>query len=246
MDHSIYLAMNGAAQTLRAQAENNANLANASTTGFKAEMAAFKSVPVLGTGLATRVNAVESGNGFDASTGPQITTGRELDVAVQGQGWIAVQSPDGSEGYTRAGELRLTPDGLLTDARGNLVLGEGGPISVPQSSQMNIGADGTVSVVPMGQSPETIAAVGRIKLVNPPVDQLALGSDGLMHLADGTTAQADPAVALKSGVLESSNVDPSQTLVQMIQLSRQYELQIRSIKSADENAQAASRLLQMT
>ncbi|CAM5586128.1 flagellar basal body rod C-terminal domain-containing protein [Rhodanobacter lindaniclasticus] len=111
---------------------------------------------------------------------------------------------------------------------------------------MNIGADGTVSVVPMGQSPETIAAVGRIKLVNPATDQLALGSDGLMHLADGATAPADPAVALKSGVLESSNVDPSQTLVQMIQLSRQYELQIRSIKSADENAQSASRLLQMT
>jgi flagellar basal-body rod protein FlgF len=167
-------------------------------------------------------------------------------VAVQGAGWIAVQGADGSEGYTRAGELRLTSDGLLTDSRGNLVLGDGGPISVPQSSQMNIGADGTVSVVPMGQAPATIAAVGRIKLVNPGVDQLSLGSDGLMHLSNGGTADADPAVTLKSGVLESSNVNPSQTLVQMIQLSRQYELQIRSIHSADENAQSASRLLQMT
>jgi len=116
---------------------------------------------------------------------------------------------------------------------------------VPQSAHVDIGADGTVSVVPMGQGPETIAAVGRIKLVNPAADQLALGSDGLMHLAGGATADADPAVTLKSGVLESSNVNPAQTLVQMIQLSRQYELQIRAIHSADENAQSASRLLQM-
>ncbi|MGB3838032.1 MAG: flagellar basal-body rod protein FlgF [Rhodanobacter sp.] len=246
MDRSLYVAMTGATQMMRAQSEVAHNLANADTVGFKAQLSAFQPLVIQGPGLSTRVNGVAHGLGVDLREGGQIETGRTLDVAVQGTGWIAVQGADGSEGYTRAGELRLTPDGLLTDARGNLVLGEGGPISVPQSSQMNIGADGTVSVVPMGQSPETIAAVGRIKLVNPPVDQLALGSDGLMHLADGTTAQADPAVALKSGVLESSNVDPSQTLVQMIQLSRQYELQIRSIKSADENAQAASRLLQMT
>jgi len=246
MDRSLYVAMTGATQMMRAQSEVAHNLANADTVGFKAQLSAFQPLVIQGPGLSTRVNGVAHGLGVDLREGGQIETGRTLDVAVQGTGWIAVQGADGSEGYTRAGELRLTPDGLLTDARGNLVLGEGGPISVPQSSQMNIGADGTVSVVPMGQSPETIAAVGRIKLVNPPVDQLALGSDGLMHLADGTTARADPAVALKSGVLESSNVDPSQTLVQMIQLSRQYELQIRSIKSADENAQSASRLLQMT
>jgi flagellar basal-body rod protein FlgF len=246
MDRSLYVAMTGATQMMRAQSEVAHNLANADTVGFKAQLSAFQPLVIQGPGLATRVNGVAHGLGVDLREGGQIETGRTLDVAVQGTGWIAVQGADGSEGYTRAGELRLTPDGLLTDARGNLVLGEGGPISVPQSSQMNIGADGTVSVVPMGQSPETIAAVGRIKLVNPPVDQLALGSDGLMHLADGTTAQADPAVALKSGVLESSNVDPSQTLVQMIQLSRQYELQIRAIHSADENAQSASRLLQMT
>ena len=135
---------------------------------------------------------------------------------------------------------------MLTDSRGNLVLGDGGPINVPQSSQMGIGADGTISVVPMGQSPETVAAVGRIKLVNPAVEQLSLGSDGLMRLAGGGVADTDPAATLKSGALESSNVNPSQTLVQMIQLSRQYELQIRSIRSADENAQASSRLLQLS
>ncbi|KQX95154.1 flagellar biosynthesis protein FlgF [Rhodanobacter sp. Root480] len=245
MDHSLYVAMTGATQMMRAQSEVAHNLANADTVGFKAQMSAFQPLAVQGQGLPTRVNGVAYGQGVDMRQGGQIDTGRELDVAVQGEGWIAVQAPDGSEAYTRAGSLQLTADGLLTDDRGNPVMGDGGPITVPQSTQMSIGADGTLSVVPMGQTPETIAAVGRLKLVNPGVDQLQQGTDGLMHLVGGGNAPADPAVTLKSGALESSNVNPSETLVQMIQLSRQYELQIRSIKSADENAQSASRLLQM-
>jgi flagellar basal-body rod protein FlgF len=246
MDHSLYVAMTGATQMMRAQSEVAHNLANADTVGFKAQMSAFQPLAVQGQGLPTRVNGVAYGQGVDMRQGGQIDTGRELDVAVQGEGWIAVQGADGNEGYTRAGELRLTPDGLLTDDRGNPVMGDGGPITVPQSTQMTIGADGTLSVVPMGQTPETIAAVGRIKLVNPDMAELAQGTDGLMHLTGGGTAPTDPTVTVKSGALESSNVNPSETLVQMIQLSRQYELQIRSIKSADENAQSASRLLQMT
>jgi flagellar basal-body rod protein FlgF len=246
MDRSLYVAMTGATQLMRAQTEVAHNLANADTVGFKAQMSAFQALPVQGPGLPTRINGVAQGEGVDLRSGGQIETGRELDVAVQGDGWVAVQAADGSEAYTRAGNLQLTPDGLLTDTRGNLVLGDGGPISIPQSSQMNIGVDGTVSVVPMGQTPDTIAAVGRIKLVNPAANQLALGSDGLMHLAGGGSAEADPAVTIKSGVLESSNVNPSQTLVQMIELSRQYELQVKAIKSADDNAQSATRLLQLT
>jgi len=246
MDRSLYVAMTGATQMMRAQSEVAHNLANADTVGFKAQLSAFEPLPVQGAGLATRVNGVAFGQGVDMRQGGQIDTGRELDVAVQGNGWIAVQDAQGGEAYTRAGDLRLTADGLLTDARGNPVLGDGGPISVPQSTQMNVGADGTISVVPTGQTPNTISAVGRIKLVNPTVDDLSLGEDGLMHLANGATASADPTVTIKSGALESSNVNPSQTLVQMIQLSRQYELQVRAIKSADENAQSASRLLQLT
>jgi flagellar basal-body rod protein FlgF len=245
MDRSLYVAMTGATQMMRAQSEVAHNLANADTVGFKAQLSAFQPLAVQGPGLATRINGVANGQGVDLRQGGQIDTGRELDIAVQGDGWIAVQSADGSEAYTRAGELRLTPDGMLTDARGNPVMGDGGPINVPQSTQMNVGADGTISVVPMGQTPETISAIGRIKLVNPAAD-LSLGSDGLMHLADGASASADPAVTIKSGALESSNVNPSETLVQMIQLSRQYELQVRAIKSADENAQSASRLLQVS
>ncbi|HUH29916.1 MAG TPA: flagellar basal-body rod protein FlgF [Rhodanobacter sp.] len=246
MDRSLYVAMTGATQMLRAQSEVAHNLANADTVGFKAQLSAFEPLAVQGVGLATRVNGVAFGQGVDMRQGGQIDTGRELDVAVQGDGWIAVQDAQGGEAYTRAGDLRLTADGMLTDARGNLVLGDGGPISMPQSAQMSVGADGTISVVPMGQTPNTLSAVGRIKLVNPVATELSLGADGLMHLADDATAGADPAVTIKSGALESSNVNPSQTLVQMIQLSRQYELQVRAIKSADENAQSASRLLQLT
>ncbi|SFR87116.1 flagellar basal-body rod protein FlgF [Dyella sp. OK004] len=245
MDRSIYVAMTGATQMMRAQTEVAHNLANADTVGFKAQMSAFQPLQVQGAGLASRINGVAQGTGWDLRSGAQVDTGRPLDVAVQGNGWLAVQSADGSEGYTRAGQLQLTADGLLTDARGNPVMGDGGQLTIPQSSQINIGADGTVSVVPMGQGPATLSVVGKLKLVNPASDQLQLGNDGLMHLDGGGVAQADAAVTIKSGALESSNVNPSQTLVQMIQLSRQYELQVRSIRTADDNAQSASRLLQV-
>lgn len=246
MDRSLYVAMTGATQTMRAQTEVAHNLANADTVGFKAQLSAFQPLPVQGPGLATRVNGVSQGMGNDLRAGGQIDTARPLDIAVQGDGWIAVQAADGSEAYTRNGELRLTADGLLTDARGNPVMGDGGPISVPQSSQLDIGEDGTISSVPLGQAPNTVSAIGRIKLVNPPTAQLTQGEDGLMHMSDGSTASADAAVTLKSGVLESSNVNPAQTLVQMIQLSRQYEMQVRSIRSADDNEQSATRLLQVS
>jgi flagellar basal-body rod protein FlgF len=242
----MYVAMTGATQTMRAQAEVAHNLANADTVGFKAQMSAFQPLTVQGPGLATRVNGVAFGEGVDLRQGGQIDTGRTLDIAVQGNGWIAVQGADGTEGYTRAGDLRLTADVMLTDARGDLVLGDGGPISVPQSTQVSIGSDGTISAIPMGQTPNTVSAVGRIKLVNPPPGDLSMGTDGLMHLAGGATANADPAVSIKSGALESSNVNPSKMLVQMIELSRQYELQVRGLKGADENAQAATKLLQVT
>jgi len=245
MDRSIYVAMTGATQMMRAQTEVAHNLANADTVGFKAQMSAFKPLPVQGQGLGSRINGVAQGIGWDMHAGAQMDTGRPLDVAVQGDGWMAVQSADGGEGYTRAGQLQLTADGLLTDARGNPVLGDGGPITVPDATQVSIGADGTISVVPKGQGPDTSSVIGRLKLVKPASDQLQLGDDGLMHLAGGGVAPADETVTVKAGALESSNVNPSQTLVQMIQLSRQYELQVRAIRTADDNAQSATRLLQV-
>ncbi|MDR6936627.1 flagellar basal-body rod protein FlgF [Luteibacter sp. 3190] len=245
MDRSVYVAMTGATQIMRAQAEVAHNLANANTTGFKAELSAFQSVPVQGDGLQTRINGVAQGTGWDTTQGTQTQTGNDLDVSVQGNGWIAVQTPNGTEGYTRAGNLRIDDQGLLTDARGNAVLGGGGPITIPQASSVKIGSDGTISIVPLGESPATVATTDRIKLVNPGNDQLSLGSDGLMHMKDGSQAQADADVKVVSGAIEASNVNPSDVLVKMISLSREFEMQVRSIKTADENAQSASKLLQV-
>lgn len=244
MDRSLYVAMTGATQTMRAQEAVSHNLANASTTGFKGELSAFQSLQVLGGGEATRINAVAKGIGQDMTQGSITSTGRPLDVAVKGAGWIAVQSPDGSEGYTRAGDLKLTADGQLTDSAGHPVIGNGGPISLPPSAQINIGDDGTISSVPIGEGPSTIAALDRLRLVNPDPTQLVQGADGLMHMADGSQAAPDTTVRVTSGALEASNVNPSTELVKMISLSRQYDMQMKSIKAAEDNASSASKLLQ--
>jgi flagellar basal-body rod protein FlgF len=244
MDRSVYIAMTGATQTMRAQEAVSHNLANASTVGFKSELSAFQSVPVLGQGAATRINAVAQGVGQDVTQGSIQHTGRSLDVAVNGPGWIAVQAPDGSEGYTRAGDLQLDADGNLTDNRGNPVMGSGGPVTIPDSASITIGKDGTISTVPMGQGPSTIAAVGQLKLVNPDPSQMSEGADGLMHMNDGSTADADSTVTVTGGALEASNVNPSSELVKMISLSRQYEMQVRSIKTAEDDADDSSKLLQ--
>lgn len=244
MDRSVYIAMTGATQTMRAQDAVSHNLANASTVGFKSELSAFQSVPVLGPGAATRINAVAQGIGQDTTQGAVQHTGRSLDVAVNGPGWIAVQAPDGTEAYTRAGNLQLGPDGTLTDERGDPVMGASGPINIPDSAKISIGSDGTISTVPMGEGPDTLAAVGQIKLVNPDPTQMSEGSDGLMHMNDGSTPDVDPTVTLTSGALEASNVNPSSELVKMISLSRQYEMQVRSIKTAEDDADDSSKLLQ--
>jgi flagellar basal-body rod protein FlgF len=244
MDRSIYVAMTGATQIMRAQEAVSHNLANASTVGFKSELSTFQSQPVLGAGQATRINAVARGLGQDFAQGSSLSTGRSLDVAVHDSGWIAVQAPDGSEGYTRAGDLQLTADGQLTDARGNPVIGNSGPISVPDSAQISIGDDGTISTVPVGEGPNAVSALDRIRLVNPDPTTLVQGSDGLMHMSDGSQANVDAGIRVTSGALEGSNVNASTELVKMIALSRQYDMQVKAIKSADDNAAAATKLLQ--
>ncbi|WP_114241650.1 flagellar basal-body rod protein FlgF [Dyella sp. C9] len=244
MDRSVYVAMTGATQIMRAQDAVSHNLANASTVGFKSELSAFQSVPVLGQGTGSRINAVAQGIGQSNNQGSPINTGRSLDVAVRGDGWIAVQAPDGSEAYTRAGDLQMTADGGLTDAAGNPVMGSSGPITIPQATSISVGNDGTISSVPLGQGPNSGTTIDRIKLVNPDVAQMSKGSDGLMHMADGSTADTDDTVTLTSGQLEGSNVNPSAELVKMIALSRQYDMQVKSIKTSEDDADSAIKLMQ--
>src|SRR5579871_444594 len=179
MDKLLYVAMSGAKETLRAQAANNHNLANVSTTGFKADLSAFQSRAVTGPGYASRVYATDDTVGWDSSQGAQQATGNPLDISVNGSGFIAVQDVTGNEAYTRAGDLHVDPNGQLLTASGLQVMGDNGPISIPPHSSVAIGGDGTVSIVPLGQTPNTLSNVGRIKLVNPSFDSIQRGADGL-------------------------------------------------------------------
>jgi flagellar basal-body rod protein FlgF len=236
--------MSGAKETLRAQAANNHNLANASTTGFKADLSAFQSRAVTGPGYSSRVYATDSTVGWDSAVGSQEQTGNPLDVSIQGQGFIAVQDANGKEAYTRAGDLHVDPTGQLLTATGLPVMDENGPISVPPSTSVTVGGDGTISIVPLGQTPKTAGNVARIKLVNPPSDSIERGADGLFRTKDGQPAVADASVHVTSGTLEASNVDLASCMVNMIELSRRFDMQIKSLHTADEDAQASSKLLQ--
>ena len=235
--------MTGAKQIMQAQAVNNHNIANLSTVGFRADTVAFDSEPIYGPGYATRVNAVAGDAGTDFSMDVMQNTSRDLDIAVNGKGFIAVRGTDGKEAYTRAGDLRVTPTGAVTTASGLAVLTESGPLVIPPSTQVTIGGDGTVSVVPQGSAPFAVTQVDRIKLVNPKTGDLQKGDDGLLRLKTGGKAKADDTVSVTSGMLESSNVNAAQSLISMIELQRLYELQIKSINSANQNDQSAERLI---
>jgi flagellar basal-body rod protein FlgF len=244
MDKLLYVAMSGAKETLRAQAANSHNLANANTTGFKSDLSAFQSRAVTGPGYASRVYATDASVGWDSSVGAQMTTGNPLDVAIQGQGFIAVQDSQGNEAYSRAGDLHVDPSGQLLTSAGLPVLGDNGPISVPPASSVTVAPNGTIAVVPLGQTPNTISNVGRIKLVNPPSDTVSRGADGLFRTNNGQPAEADATTTLASGVLEGSNVDLAGSMVNMIELSRNFDLQIKALHAAEDTGTASAKLLQ--
>jgi len=241
MDRVIYLAMAGAKATLQRQDVLANNLANASTTGFRAEMTAFRAVPVLGDGASTRVYAIESTPGYSAEPGPVAATGRNMDVAMKGQAWLAVQGRDGTEAYTRNGSLDVDSEGLLVTRSGLAVLGDGGPITVPANGQVLIGADGTVTATVGNGRPQ---GIGKLKLVTPEAPLLR-GDDGLFRGADGDLP-ADATAKLQDGALEGSNVSPVESMVAMIAAARQFEQQMKMLQTAQEREQSASKLLSST
>lgn len=247
MDKALYVAMTGASASLQAQTTVSHNLANANTPGFKEALANTEAFPITGQGYASRIDALHVDAGFNRRIGAQQITGRALDVSLQPGDWLAVQATDGSEAYTRAGALTLTPNGQLVTAEGNPVLDDAGnPISVPPHQAMEIGHDGTLSIIPQGEGPQTMAMIGRLRIVQAPNEQLERRLDGLMRNTNPQQpfAQAQ-GKALDSGVLEGSNVDTAGALVQMIQLQRQFEMQVKVIKNGDENARSANSLLRL-
>jgi flagellar basal-body rod protein FlgF len=245
MDRLIYLAMNGARHALSRQASTSHNLANLSTDGFRAQYNTARAAAVLGPGQPTRTFVVDSTVGTNFAPGPIDHTGRALDIAVEGRGWIAVQTPDGSEAYTRSGALEINANGQLQTRTGLNVLGDGGPIAIPPDTRISIGRDGTVSTIPTAGVPNITNAVGRIKLVDPAERELVRGDDGLFRLSGRQPVPVAEDVVLASGALERSNVNAVSAITDIISHARQFELQIRLVQTADQNARAAAQLLNL-
>lgn len=243
MDRLVYTAMSGAKSMLDRQAMVANNLANVSTPGFRADTTLYRAVPVTGEGMNTRTSVVESTPGTDFSSGPLVDTGRALDIAITGRGWIAVEAADGSEAYTRAGSFDINAEGTLVTKGGQNVLGDGGPISIPPNTSVQIGKDGTVSGVPTAPPRTGVTVLGRIKLVDPDETSLSKGVDGLFRLKDGSTADQSDTVVVTSGAVEGSNVNPASAMVDMIAVARQFEMQMKLIQNGEENDKTATQLL---
>jgi flagellar basal-body rod protein FlgF len=238
MDRLIYTAMSGAKAAMHRQEVLASNLANASTNGFRAEMAAFRSVPILGDGATTRAFALETTIGYNPEPGPISPTGNPLDVAMTGNAWLAVTALDGTEAYTRSGALQVNSEGLLVTTKGLQVMGDGGPITVPLGAAVEIANNGTVSARVGEGRPQT---VGRLKMVTPE-QPFTRGEDGLFRAADGELP-ADPAARLQPAALEGSNVNPVEAMVAMIAASRQFEQQLKLLQQTEQREQNAARLL---
>ena len=238
MDRMIYLSMSGAKATMQRQDTLANNLANVATPGFRAELQAFRAVPVEGSGASTRVYSLETTTGYDATPGAITSTGRNLDVAAKGNAWLTVQALDGTEAYTRGGSLEISADGTLTTRSGLPVMGDGGPLQVPPNSAVSIGADGTVSA--KGADGKN-TAIGKLKLVTPETP-LKRGEDGLFRGADGDLS-ADDTARVQDGALEGSNVSAVESMVAMISAARQFEAQMKMLQTAEANEKSASQLL---
>ncbi len=247
LDRSLYIAMTGAKHNMLAQTVHANNMANINTTGFRADFEQARSMGVYyGDGHPTRAFSLTENPASNFASGAMMETGNDLDIAIQGDGFIAVRAPDGTEAYTRAGNLQIDQTGMLRTGNGLAVLGGDTPIVVPENEKIQIGSDGTVSVVGLGQGPEAMTEVGRIKLVNPDIKNLEKGDDGLFRQRDGLNADAVASVRLRNGVLETSNVNAIDEFTKIMALARQYEMQVKMMKTADENASTSTSLLRMS
>jgi flagellar basal-body rod protein FlgF len=242
MNKFIFLAANAAKNAMARQDSVANNLANVNTPAFKAQLLAFRAAPVVGEGLPARAFAVESTTGADFTPGPIMPTGRNLDVAIQGSGWLSVQGRDGKEAYTRDGSLQLDAQGNIVNLKGQRVLGEGGPLTVPPDHAISVEGDGSISATPLNGNQNNVIQVGKLKLVNPDSKQLIRGEDGLFRTSNGRPAQPDAQVKLTSGSLEGSNVSAIDAMVQMISAARQFDLQLKMVTTSETNARAANQL----
>ena len=246
MDKMLYVAMTGASQNALAQKAHANNLANISTSGFQRDLEQARSMPVFGDSFPARAYAMSERPATDFTPGALQETGRDLDVAVGGNGWIAVQAPDGSEAYVRTASMNIDALGVLRAGNGMPIMGNGGPIAVPPQQQIEVGEDGTISIRAQGEGPRVMAQVDRIKLVQPDLKTMTKGLDGMIHTNDGKPAQADANVRVVSGFLEASNVNAVDEMTSVLALSKQFELHIKMMNTAKEDDQAMTRVLSIS
>ncbi|MGI1677412.1 MAG: flagellar basal body rod protein FlgF [Cellvibrionaceae bacterium] len=247
MDRALYVAMTSAKNTMMAQTIHSNNLANVNTQGFKADFAQARATGVYyGDGFPTRAFSQTENPATDFSQGTAISTGRDFDVTIESSGFIAVQAPDGTEAYTRNGHMFVDTFGVLRTGENLPVLGNGGPIALPEYQKAEIGSDGSISVVVKGEAPETMAAIDRMKLVNPDETQMVKSPDGLYRLKDNAIAEEDVNVRVMSGFLEDSNVNAVDELTNILSLSRQYEMSVKLMQTIDQTSEASTKLLQIS
>ncbi len=246
MDKMLYVSMTGAQNNTLALRAHANNLANVSTSGFRRDFEQARSMPLFGESYPARVFAMSERPGTDFRAGSLQETGRDLDVAIGGKGWIAVQAPDGSEAYVRTASLNIDALGVLRTGNGLPVMGNAGPIAVPPEQKLEIGQDGTISIRALGENPNVLAEVDRIKLVNPDPKSLEKGTDGLIRVKGQPEVEADATVQVTSGFLEASNVNAVEEMTAILSLSRQFELSVKMMRTAEDNASAMARVLQIS
>ncbi len=246
MDKMLYISMTGASHNTKALQAHANNLANVSTSGFKRDFDQARSMPVFGDGLPARAYAMSERPGTDFTSGSLQETGRDLDVAAVGDAWLAVQAADGSEAYVRTGSLQIDALGMLRTASGLPVMGNAGPIAVPPEQKVEIGQDGTISIRALGEAPSVMAEVDRLKLVLPDPKQLEKSADGLVRARDGQPFEADANARVISGFTEASNVNAVEEMTAMLSLSRQFELHVKMMRTAEVNSSAVARVMQLS
>jgi flagellar basal-body rod protein FlgF len=246
MDKLIYTAASGLKAHMAAQAAIANNMANASTIGFRAERVDFDALLLKGDGFDSRQPTSEEVKDFDRSAGTIISTGRNLDIAIPGDQWMAVQANDGSEAYTRRGDLNVSASGVLETGDGFPVMGSGGaPITVPPATSISIAADGTLSIIPVGGDAKNPQVIDRIKFASAKGSQTVKGLDNLVRVKGGGVLPGDDEATCESGMLEQSNVNMTQALVDMIENQRAYEVQANLMKSAKDMDEGGASLMRL-
>lgn len=246
MDKMLYVSMTGAQNNTLALRAHANNLANVSTSGFRRDFEQARSMPLFGETYPARVFAMSERPATDFRAGSLQETGRDMDVAIGGKGWIAVQAPDGSEAYVRTASLNIDALGMLRTGNGLPVMGNAGPIAVPPEQKVEIGQDGTISIRALGENPNVLAEVDRIKLVNPDPKSMEKGTDGLIRVKGQPEVEADATVQVTSGFLEASNVNAVEEMTAILSLSRQFELSVKMMRTAEDNSSAMARVLQIS